>query len=291
MSRDMTAAMQSAVEARVVYPAALLELEFDSGTTRIWTGYGPLSWDGKTWQGAGELLSLSPAQESTEVRAEAATAELSGIPSAYISLALQEDYQGRQATQYLALLDGDGNIIADPVQTFSGRMDQMQISEDGQSSIIRLGLESHLIDLKTPREFRYTDQDQRIDYPNDRAFEYIAGLQDKRLSWGPDNRSDEQRAKDLAKRRGDVRLETRTRSTDKWKYRERVAVDTDTGEVLERYTESRSRPEDFSHHNDRGGGGRNRSAFRSRGTVGQSGRGSPSSGSTPGGSSRGGRLA
>lgn len=188
MSRGLTSAMTTALSGRKVRPAMLVELEFDSGTDHLWTGYGDLPWDSKTWTGGGDVMSVRPFSESTDIRANGASVVLSGIPSARISIALSEDYQGRTATLYLAVIDDSGAVIADPIQ-FSGRMDQMNIEEDGQTATIALSIESQLVDLNKSREFRYTDQDQRIDYPNDKGFEYVAGLQDKAVTWGPDNRN------------------------------------------------------------------------------------------------------
>lgn len=210
MSRGLTTAMKDALTARQVEPAILVELEFDSGTDRIWTGYGDLSWDGKTWNGAGELLGIRPFSETTDVTATQAQVTISGIPASWISLALSEDYQGRTGTLYLAAIDSSGNVISDPAE-FAGRMDQMQIEKSGETMLIRLSIESQLIDLRKPREFRYTDQDQQIDYPNDKGFEYVAGLQDKTLTWGPDNRGTFQKNRDRVRRDASVSTQTRTR--------------------------------------------------------------------------------
>lgn len=226
----------------------LLKLEFDSGTDYLWTGYGDLSWDGQTWLGGGELLGVQPFSESTDITATRAQVTVSGIPSAWISLVLQEDYQGRPATIYFAALDSDGNVIADPAE-FAGRMDQMEINKTGDTMLIRLSIESQLIDLHKPREFRYTDQDQRIDYPGDRGFEYVAGLQDKQLTWGPDNRSADQRVRDLARRRSDVSIRTAARRTYRqsrggrhlaWEQAQQAV--TDSGSVLETGRWSLGRP-------------------------------------------------
>jgi hypothetical protein len=47
-----------------------------------------------------------------------------------------------------------------------------------------LTAESRLIDLERSRERRYTSEDQKIDYPNDKGLEFIADLQDKEIVWG-----------------------------------------------------------------------------------------------------------
>lgn len=261
-SRDITAAAAAELARRRVAPVYLVDLEFDSGTTRVWSGVGDLVWNGNTYQGAGELLGLGAPSETTDVRAEGAQVSLSGIPAAWISTALQEPYQGRTARMHLGfmqdfsanyLFQQDGEIILiesgedllvgrarttrnaelinDPITLFTGRMDQMQIDEQGDTSTIALSLESNLIDLNKPRERRYTDQDQKADYPNDRGFEYVAGLQGKALTWGPDTRSKNERVRDIARIRADVTAETRRFVRDGRRIQQQVAVD-DEGNVV-----------------------------------------------------------
>jgi len=106
------------------------------------------------------------------------------------------------------LVEAD-ELIADPITLFQGRMDQMQAKENGDTATIALTLESNLIDLNKARERRYTDQDQKSDYPSDLFFEYVTGLQNKSITWGPDNRGNEERARDIARNRDDVALRTR----------------------------------------------------------------------------------
>ena len=434
MSRTLTTSVSAVLSQRRIQPTYLVDMAFDSETLYLWTGFGPITWNGNVYTGAGNILDIKLPDETTDIRAEGAKISLSGIPSSYISLALQEPYQGRVARVWLAflrvdydtdptvltatdstsnnndgtlvggpawvsdgptdrirgalsfdgvddyvsvpvsageleptritmeiwvntplsiadsgidehlierregagagrwfliintsrqawarfvvggttvnliagtivpnewthiagvfdgsecrlLIDGtvvasqliSGNLdaakatltfgsfgaanqlkgyladarvwsagrtqsqiqanmntpltgtesglvgywplddgvlapnelIADPVSLFAGRMDQMVIDEQGDTSTIGLAVESNLIDLNKNRERRYTDQDQKSDYPSDLFFEYVAGLQHKRLTWGPDNRAPNQRVQDIANRRADVHLETR----------------------------------------------------------------------------------
>lgn len=183
--RDMTAGVVTEIAKGEVQPVIFAELEFDSGTTRYWTGYGSLSWDSKTWLGTGDLGTISEISETRSVRAEGITLEISGIPSANIALALTENYQGRPVSIWHGFVDDAVAVLADPVLTFKGLMDGMSIRDEGETSTIQVSAENRLAELKRSRERRSTDQDQRIDYPNDRAYEFVAGLQDKDIRWGP----------------------------------------------------------------------------------------------------------
>ena len=60
----------------------------------------------------------------------------------------------------------------------------MSVSEDAESASITLTAESRMIDLNRPRVRRYTPEDQKIDYPNDKGLDYVSSLQEAEISWG-----------------------------------------------------------------------------------------------------------
>lgn len=184
MARDLTAGVLSAIAAGTVRPVLFYEGSFASGTVRLWTGLGTVSWNGQSWTGAGSLLGMSSIQETTEVRATGLTISLSGMPGSLISLALSQARQGADGLVYLGFLDSAGAIIADPSLAFSGRLDVPEIVDAGETCTISISYESRLIDLERPRERRYTSEDQRLDYPLDDGFNFVPGLQDALILWG-----------------------------------------------------------------------------------------------------------
>lgn len=158
-----------------------VELEFDSGTVRLWNGTHDAIIEGETYTGSGSLLSISEVEETGEIAARGATVTLSGLDAGFIATALAENYQNRPAR----LLFG---TITDNVYTaytlFRGRMDVMSISEGAEEATISLTIENRLIDLERPRSSRYTSEDQKARYPNDLGLDYVADLQDKQILWG-----------------------------------------------------------------------------------------------------------
>lgn len=184
MSRGLTSGLSTAVTARVVKPILLLALSFDTGVVRMWSGIGSIVWAGDTYLGAGNFGRVQPFKEVVDGSAQGTAFTLNGIPSALLASALTENYQGRSAKLWLAALDSSNAIIADPYLIFGGRMDTMTISDDGSTGSITLTAENRLIDLNRSRERRYTDQDQKIEYPTDRGLEYVVSLQDKQVVWG-----------------------------------------------------------------------------------------------------------
>lgn len=188
MSRGLTSAMQSLALAGEVKPLILVDALFDSNAPTsyiyLWNGIGDLSYDSKTYLGAGELLSISPIQESVELQANGVTLQLAGIGDPLLSKAKTEDYQGREVNIKLGGFDASNNIVADPVIVFSGFMDTMTIQDDGGTGTIALTVENRLIEFEKARVRRFTDNDQRIDYPNDDGLEYVTQIQEKSIVWG-----------------------------------------------------------------------------------------------------------
>lgn len=185
MARTLPSGMEAATTAEVVVPVLLVEALFDSAPVRLWSGIGDLTWNGGAYTGAGALLGLGQVSETQELRATGLDVSVSGIPSELLSLALSEPYQGRIARVYLGVLNvTTGALLADPYQLFAGRMDTMNIAESGDTATIGMAIESRLIDLERSRERRFENEDQKIEFENDKFFEFVQSLQDAEVTWG-----------------------------------------------------------------------------------------------------------
>lgn len=205
MTRDITTTTLNALLEDTIYPFFAVELEFDgANVVRLWSGVGTLVYQGVSWVGTGNLLSVDTIEETTDIAAKGAVVSLSGIPSEIISLALSEPYQGRPCNIYFGLFsygfvlkedasyilfeDGSKVILENRetnlTQIFSGYMDQMDIAESVEDSVISVKVENRLIDLERVRPVRYTSAYQKSKYPGDLGFDFIEDLQDKQLTWG-----------------------------------------------------------------------------------------------------------
>ena len=134
----------------------------------------------KTYFGVGTLLNISSVEETTEIDAKGVSISMSGIPSSFLSLALTEAYQGRECRIYFGVV----NSPIDYVEIFSGELDQMTVLEEAETCTISVTAESVLIKLERPVVRRFTDQDQKSRYPNDKGLEFIASLQNREIVWG-----------------------------------------------------------------------------------------------------------
>lgn len=185
MSRDLTAAMQSAMTAGTVHPILLAAIEVNGGYVRVWTGIGNLVFGGNTYSGIGTFGGVTPVQESSDISAKGCNFTLSGIPSDLVSTALQSVRQGLSAKLWLgAFNETTGALIADPYLLFSGLTDVPMIEDGADTATITLSAENRLIDLDRARTRRYTQEDQKLRDPTDTGFRYVPSLQDAQISWG-----------------------------------------------------------------------------------------------------------
>ncbi|MCF6267637.1 MAG: hypothetical protein L3J57_13990 [Desulfuromusa sp.] len=183
MSRDLTAATQTALTDVVVRPITMLLMELDSGTIAIHSGVGSVTHDGTEYLGVGNFGHISEIQESNDVAPSGVKATLSGIPSEYLSLVIGQHYQGRAAEVYIGLLNEDHTLIVDPALAFRGRVDYADI-EIGEVASIVLSIESRLADWERPRIRRYTHEDQQAEFPGDMGLEFVAEMAEKPIVWG-----------------------------------------------------------------------------------------------------------
>jgi hypothetical protein len=180
MSRDIATVITNALGDEVMEPFFAIDLEFDSGTLRFWTGVGDKTINGQTYIGAGTFLNISDIEETAEIAAAGITLTLSGIPSELLSLALTEPYQNRRCLIYFGIAGNE----ADMAILFTGTMDRMDIEEGAESSTISLAVENRLLDLERIRVRRFTNRDQQSRFPGDRGLEFVETIQDRELFWG-----------------------------------------------------------------------------------------------------------
>jgi hypothetical protein len=184
--RTISADMVAEVTTAQLSPILMAQLDF-STPLYLWTGYGTLTYNGIGYLGLGTLGTISPVQETTDLSARGITMQLSGVPTAMVYDALTEDYQGRTCSVMFGALSPTAGLISSPITVFSGRMDVMQISDDGQSSLITMSAENKLIDFKRTREIRYTDEEQQAIYSGDLGLEFVNAIQEKTIYWGNQN--------------------------------------------------------------------------------------------------------
>lgn len=191
MTRNISSANQTASQADTIHPVLFVELMFDSAPVRFHSELGDIAWVGNTYTGTGVLGQVSAADEDSELARTPITLSLSGLPidnpdgeSELISVLLNEQYQGRQATVYLGYLDlTTRELVDDPFILYRGRMDTPQV-ELGESVGIQLNVESRFAAWDRARGRRYNNADQQSLYPGDRGLEFVEQSVGKEIVWG-----------------------------------------------------------------------------------------------------------
>lgn len=183
MSRDLEAALVTEITASFLRPIMLFEGFFTGGTVRFWNGIGELTAMGNIYTGSGNLLGVSDFQETQDLQAQGIVLTLSGIPSNLLSIALQEDYKGKEINIYLGALNNSGVLVSDPYKVFSGFMDVMKIVEGGDTAEIQISAENKAVILTRKKDSRYTPEDQKKQYPSDKGFDFVPLMQDKEIIW------------------------------------------------------------------------------------------------------------
>lgn len=179
MSRTVPATLLTALAQPEVQPFYAVEMLFDSGAVRIWTGYGDRTIDGSTYTGAGTLLNIDGLAEVSDLSAKSITVSLSGVAASLVSLALQEPYQRRKCRVLFGTVD-----VSAFVEVFSGQLNTMQIEDSGEASTISVLVDSKLVELERSSNRRYTSESQKARYSGDTFFDYVSAIQDAEIVWG-----------------------------------------------------------------------------------------------------------
>lgn len=181
--KSLTPTVDSAFVAENIPLLILIDLHFMSGHVYLCNAAYDFFWNGNTYLGAANCGSIEEIQDSCDLSMSGIKLTLTGVDPVYISTALNEDYQGRPCTIWVAALDADYQILNDPCICFRGRLDVMEI-EMGERASINVTAESRLTDWNQSDARRYTNEDQIIDFPNDRFFEFVNQMVEKELLWG-----------------------------------------------------------------------------------------------------------
>ena len=184
MSRDLTAGFLSEVSNETITPALLIDLAFDGGTVRFWTGIGDLTWNSNTYTGSGDLLQITPITETDDTSSPGLQLRLSGLSSSLVSSVLSNVRLTETLIIRLALFNSSGAIISDPNVVWQGFTDVPEIMDNGTTLEIVINAESRLIELNRVKERRYTSEDQKDLYSGDKGLDFVTAIQEKEISWG-----------------------------------------------------------------------------------------------------------
>lgn len=214
--RDLTPEMLAEFEAPAMQPVLLAEMAFDSQSLYMWTGVGTISWQGQDYIGAGNFIGISTLEETQNLEAKGIVCTLNGIPSELVAVDLLERSRGRPIRIWLGAIDtsagasallkddnselykDDGSsllykdeigvvtpnaLVVEPYRVFTGLMDVIEMLDDAKTAVLRLSAESTQLLGTRAKISRYTAEDQKKKYPNDKGLDLVNRLQDKQVVW------------------------------------------------------------------------------------------------------------
>ena len=184
MVREVHGTTLTELSKTTIRPILLLKMDL-SPIAAFWNGVGSFLWNGDVYAGVGGLAKITTVKEQSLLQATGTKFELTGIPVKNLNIALQAKYQNKIARLWVALVDDSLNIIGDATLLFLGRIDVMEIKEDGKTASVGVTVESRLRDLERPRVRYYTDVDQKERHPGDDGLSFVTAINDgSRLVWG-----------------------------------------------------------------------------------------------------------
>ncbi|MCW7541879.1 hypothetical protein OOT46_29200 [Aquabacterium sp. A7-Y] len=179
--RALSAAVTAALSGDRVVLGQLIYMALSEPVYLNTTGWD-LTWDGKTWRGAGGVGRIDVLEDGPgEIKGT--SFELPGVLSEYLALALAEPVQGRAVEVRTAIFDADTCQVLDAPIEWAGQLDIMSIVETLGTATIAVTAEHIGIDLLRPSSVRYSDADQRRLVPGDQGFEYVIDQTEQSIVW------------------------------------------------------------------------------------------------------------
>lgn len=162
----------------------LVHMAFPSTTIAINTSNWDLTFDGVVNKGAYGLGTVNTITDKPG-EVQGISLEMISPDSASISMALDDAavVQGTPLTIRTALIDLDAYQILDAPVEWSGKLDTMSISEDGEQCVTNVTAESKAVNLLRGTVVYYSDSDQRAINPTDGSFSYGVDQTDKPIVW------------------------------------------------------------------------------------------------------------
>lgn len=184
--KDLSIAMDNALRSDSLRVAFLAEFLLADDTYRFWSGAGTLTWDGADFIGVARLGRISGAGETAEIRTTETVYSLAGI-SDFESLDafLGTPVRGRLARAWFAVLDDEGQVVADPVLIDESVLDTASptFAADG-AAVLNLNATSAMFYWQRPIALFITNEDQQVAFLGDTGFDRIpTEVASKQVSW------------------------------------------------------------------------------------------------------------
>lgn len=159
------------------HPVLLTEADWPGEMVRVHSGVGTITWDGKTWLGAGKLVDFSgPAEQGGLATADASVRVASTLEAMLAERG--KAIRNRPVTVWFGITTEEaGNVLAaDPVPIFHGYFDSREFStsRDGEDlrhdMMLGLGIGPA---ARASANITHGPEDQRRHFPGDEAGRHV----------------------------------------------------------------------------------------------------------------------
>lgn len=194
MSRDLPAALEAAIEEKVVKPfiGVLIDLP---DPVYAWTGQGTITFNdsaavSRDWIGTGGIAAIDSIDESSDgtatgVKVTLFGADGGGVPAIHSQDIADQAERGAKFEIYLGALElgDDWHSVLATKLIWRGRVDKYEITDAGESLTVQITAESRSIDQRRPAIKRFTDEYQQRQHPGDLFFQYVPQMVEVPILW------------------------------------------------------------------------------------------------------------
>lgn len=183
MSRNIPAAVKTALAGDSFRLAGLLQFDFSS-PVKI-TDYGTTITDTTlgTFTPSSHILSLGNVTETSSLKGNSYSIDLSSVDQAYVSILLGSNQIGRRFRAWRAVLDANNQIIGSPFMVFDGIIVGFSISDSEKTSKLSVEVASHWTDFEKTSGRKTNSNSQNAFFPNDRGMDFSSTTV-KEIKWG-----------------------------------------------------------------------------------------------------------
>lgn len=191
MSREVSPALQDALNADAVHSAHLFSAVFTNRSTRQDEVYYAtdnafdVEWDGDHYPALGTFLGYEGVEENSEMAIGTARVSLSGVEPSYVAAILAYAYINRTLSISRVVFDADGRIMDQPMLIHEGPMDEPVVTDDPDAGTVTVTLSSsnHFAAFERRPGRHCNHGEQQAHFLGDRFFESF-GTPDRELTWG-----------------------------------------------------------------------------------------------------------
>jgi hypothetical protein len=187
MSRDIPAALETAVEESVVRPFLAVHIALPD-PVYVFTGAGTIFFPdtddvSHPWIGAGEFGSIDTIGEGTDGSATGVKVTLNRVPAELADDVNDQATRGAAFSIYFGVLDQSQQIVTATQLIWRGRLDEYRIVHAGETLSVEVTAESRAIDQRRPSIKRFTNEYQQRQHSGDKVFEYVPQMAEIPILW------------------------------------------------------------------------------------------------------------